>query len=91
MTITITPEIEKGLTAEAQRQGTTPETLALDALQERFVRETHREEAGATEGSAYDLFVGRIGGIHGSHEALSQNTGERFTEYVVKKHQEGHL
>ena len=34
MTITLTPEIEKRLTAEAQRRGTTSEILALDAIQD---------------------------------------------------------
>ena len=91
MTLTLTPEIEKLLAREAQRQGTTPESLALDALQERFGEETKETPETESEGSAYDLFAGRIGRIHGSNEALSQNPGERFTEYVVKKHQEGHL
>jgi hypothetical protein len=34
MKITLTPESEKALTEEAQRQGMTPELLALDCLRE---------------------------------------------------------
>ncbi len=32
MTLTLTPDIEKELTEEAQRRGTTPERLALERL-----------------------------------------------------------
>lgn len=37
MTITLTPDIENALTEQAREQGTTPETLALDGLREKFV------------------------------------------------------
>ena len=39
MTITLTPEIEAGLTAKAQTQGTTPERLALERLRKEFAAE----------------------------------------------------
>jgi len=39
-----------------------------------------------------DLFVGRIGRFHsGGKEALSQNCGERFTDYLEQKRREGRL
>ena len=37
MIITLTPDIEQALTAEAQKRGRTPEQLALDSLRERFL------------------------------------------------------
>lgn len=37
MVITLSPELEAALTERARRQGTAPETLALDALRERFL------------------------------------------------------
>jgi hypothetical protein len=42
--------------------------------------------------SLADLFAGHIGGISsGSKQALSENTGQRFTDYVVQKRREGRL
>jgi hypothetical protein len=39
-----------------------------------------------------DLFEGHIGGISsGSKETLSENCGERFTDYLVQKRREGRL
>jgi hypothetical protein len=37
MTITVTPNLEKALSEEAQKQGTTPERLALDRLSDFFI------------------------------------------------------
>lgn len=42
--------------------------------------------------SLADAMAGHIGTIHsGGKEALSQNCGERFTDYVVQKRREGRL
>ena len=32
-----------------------------------------------------------IGSVEGSGENNSDDTGEKFTQYLVKKHEEGHL
>ncbi len=37
MVISLAPDIEKALACEARERGTTPESLALDSLRERFV------------------------------------------------------
>jgi hypothetical protein len=37
MVITLTPQLEAALTEQARRLGVTPESLALDALRERFL------------------------------------------------------
>jgi hypothetical protein len=37
MVITLTPELEAALTEQARQRGVTPESLALDALRERFL------------------------------------------------------
>ena len=37
MTLTLSPEIEKALTAAAARQGTTPEQIVTEMVQEKFV------------------------------------------------------
>ena len=38
MTITLSPELEAAVTELARRQGLAPETVALAALRERFLR-----------------------------------------------------
>ncbi len=50
MTITLTPEIERSLSREANRYGTTPELLALETLQVRFA-----EPASSLEGMPLDV------------------------------------
>jgi hypothetical protein len=51
---------------------------------------TPLENSGAK--SLADLFAGRIGRFHsGCKEALSQNCGERFTDYLEQKRREGRL
>jgi hypothetical protein len=43
MTITLTPDIEAAVADQARRQGTSPESLALDSLREKFVeRQVHQ-------------------------------------------------
>ena len=37
MVITLTPQLEAALSEQARRRGVAPETLALDALRERFL------------------------------------------------------
>ncbi len=43
MTITLTPELESALARRAERQGTTPELLALHDLQELYKEEKGSE------------------------------------------------
>lgn len=94
MTITVTPKLEKALFEEAQKQGTTPERLALDHLSEFFVPEEQELEAQgeAAEGSAYDLFEGLIGRVgSGGAGTWSENCGEKFAEGMAEKRRQGHL
>jgi hypothetical protein len=37
MTITLTADIEQAIAEQAQRRGTTPESLILEALREKFI------------------------------------------------------
>jgi hypothetical protein len=53
-------------------------------------RDESREPA--TAKSLADLFAGRTGRISsGGAERLSENTGDKFTEYLEEKRAEGHL
>lgn len=83
----LSPETEARLRRKAERAGQSlPDYLVAVAD-----AEVEEEEASAAEGSAADLFAGRIGRIKGSSEAYSQNCGQRFTEYLMEKHQAGSL
>jgi len=55
MTITLTPEIEQALAEQARQQGTTPESLALDALRQWFATSPARPDTADAVGSANEL------------------------------------
>lgn len=87
------PEMETRLRRRAERAGQDLPSFLLTVADREAQEETVEEEIGEEEqeGSAYDLFAGRIGRIDGSSEALSQNTSEGFTQYLIEKHRAGHL
>jgi hypothetical protein len=88
VTLDIKPETERRLRRKAEQEGQDFPQYLEALLDENAEAADETEEA---EGSAYDLFAGRIGRIQGSGEAFSQNCGERFTQYVVEKHKAGDL
>lgn len=55
MTITITPEIEDVLTAEARKYGTTPELLAVETLRERYAERPRVMSNGHAAGESLTL------------------------------------
>lgn len=91
MTITLTSDLEVRLAEAARQQGKTLEQVALDVLRIYAAQGSRVTTEESTEGSAADLFTGRIGLIQGSSEAFSQDCGKRFAEYVADKHRAGHL
>lgn len=91
LTISLPPDIEGPLTSEAQRQGTTPELLALDSLRKLFVPASSSEELGGEEATLFDFLAGHIGTVEGSTEAFSANCGQRFAEGMAEKKQRGRL
>jgi hypothetical protein len=71
----------------ASASGTTPVGWIAAHLPERADSESMN---GAK--SLADLLAGHIGLIHsGGKEALSENCGERFTDYLEQKRREGRL
>lgn len=89
MTITLPPEIEGPLAEEARRQGTTAESLAVEALRKAFSPiETEQPQPGET---LYDRLAGFIGIVESGDGTLSQNCGEKFTEGLLEKRRQGHL
>lgn len=51
------------------------------------------DEEASQPNSLADLFAGYIGGFRSGRgeERLSENSGEKFTDYLVQKHKEGRL
>ncbi|RJP26478.1 MAG: hypothetical protein C4527_15050 [Candidatus Omnitrophota bacterium] len=94
MKITLTPAIESALCEEANRQKTTPEMLALDCLQNRFVTKKGDDPSETEQKTLADFLVGHIGvlssgnHIHGGAR-LSENCGQKFTAALVQKRRQG--
>jgi hypothetical protein len=61
LTLELAPEIEAALAEEARRQGTTPESLALKTLRERFNAPPEEEEARAEDNDLPDFWKGYVG------------------------------
>jgi hypothetical protein len=78
MTILLPSDIEGPLTAEAQRQGTTPELLALDSLPKLFMFPFDLDEPSGDATTLFDFLDGYIGTIEGSIEAFSENRGQQL-------------
>jgi hypothetical protein len=76
MVIRLTSDIETALNPEAQRQGTTPERLALDSSGKLFLQAPPDTSSG--EATLFDFLSGYIGTVEGTGEALSENCGRRF-------------
>src|SRR5688500_19585338 len=95
MVIELTPDLEQALTAEAGRQGTSPELLALDTLREKYVKAEPPEDAGA-EGTPYDLLKDYIGVVDSRDlipggAQMSTDTGRKFTEILLEKRRQGRM
>jgi len=92
VTITLPPELEKIVTERAQQQGTTPELLAIDGLREKFAPSSPAMPS--TEGTMAD-YLGEFIGCFDSRKiapggaALSEDTGRKFKELILKKYHEG--
>ena len=101
ITITLPSDTESALVDEAERLGTTPESLAVEILRQRL--DNHRTpfngsetSSEGTELSAADFFAGFFGNVDSSEETgektnYSIDTGKKFTEIVVEKHRRGEL
>jgi hypothetical protein len=85
-TITLLPEIEAPLADAARKRGMTPESLAVETLRQNF---PPSEPDRAT--TLYDYLAGYIGAVEGTGESLSENCGEKFTDWLVEKRKAGRL
>lgn len=86
ITVSLPQDLEGPLQAEAQRQGIPPETLALNYLRQRFAPETLTPPTQAPQPTNLAEFLAdQIGAIAGSHEAYSENCGQRFAEGIAEQ------
>ena len=93
--ITLTPDLERALSEQARKQGTSPENLALDSLRERFLLSAP-QVAGEGQGSLTDFLANHIGVLSSSEHVpggarMSENSGNKFAKGLVKKRREGRL
>jgi len=84
----LSPDTEARLRRKAERAGQSlPDYLLAVADAEE-----DEEEADTSEGSAADLFAGRIGRFRsGGDGEWSQDTGRKFAEGMAEKRRQGRL
>jgi hypothetical protein len=90
VTITLPPELERTITEQAQRNGTTPELFLLDDLWERFMTEKQPEPPVVEGQTMADFLKDYIGCVDSSEtypegSRLSEDTGRKFAELMVEK------
>jgi hypothetical protein len=94
MVITLTPDIEQALVAQAHQRGTTPEELALETLRQQL--SPPPPPVAESDQNLADFLGGFIGALHSSEHIpggadMSNDTGAQFTEHLVKQRRQGHL
>ncbi|MCW3097223.1 MAG: hypothetical protein JWL77_2841 [Chthonomonadaceae bacterium] len=87
------PQMLEGTGEELQRMlAQFPhERFRLIPLSEPEAESEQNENSSEETGSLYDLLGDYVGCVEGSGESNAARASELFTEYVVKKHAEGHL
>ncbi len=93
VTITLPPELERIVTEQARQQGTTPELLTLDKLHGIF-QPIPALPSSERAGTMADFFADFIGSIHSGDIVpgganLSEDTGRKFKELMLKRYQDG--
>ena len=93
MIITLTPDIEQALAAEARKLGCTPEELALDSLRERFLAPESDVSLGEEQATLADFLRGHLGVLHSSEYVpggarLSEDSGQKFTDDLIAQRQQ---
>jgi hypothetical protein len=80
MTITIPPDLEASLAVAAQKQGATPELVAVESL-----RRLYAPSSAAASGTLKDFLKGYVGTIEGTNLPLSLETGAQFTDLLSQE------
>lgn len=93
MVITLTPDIEQALAAEARKLGRTPEQLALDSLRERFLSPENDLSPRGEQATLADFLRGHLGVLHSSEHVpggarLSEDSGQKFATALITQRQQ---
>ena len=93
MIITLTPDIEQALAAEARKLGRTPEQLALDSLRERFLSPESALALGEEQATLADFLSGHLGVLHSSEHVpggarMSETGGKKFAAGLLAQRQQ---
>ena len=93
MIITLTPDIEQALAAEARKLGRTPEQLALDSLRERFLSPESGLSPRGEQATLADFLHGHLGVLHSSEYVpggarLSADSGRKFAAALLAQRQQ---
>jgi len=93
MIITLTPDIEQALAAEARKLGRTPEQVALDSLRERFLSPESDLSFGGEPATLADFLHGHLGVLHSSEHvpggaSLSEKSGRKFAAALITQRQQ---
>jgi len=88
----IPDELFSALQAAAEASGTTPVGWIAAHLPEKAAPTPTSTNTDAPAKTLADLFAGRVGRIRtGKDERLSEDCGEKFTDYLEAKRRDGHL
>ena len=93
MIITLTPDLEQALAAEAWKLGRTPEQVVLDSLRERFLSPESPPSLGGEQATLADFLHGHLGVLHSSEHVpggarLSEKSGHKFVTTLLTRRQQ---
>jgi hypothetical protein len=87
ITIEVAPNAEKVLRKEARRRGLSVPDYAKTIIEEHLPPQTEETEETLAEALAEFIGVVRSDGT----ERFSENSGDKFADYLIEKHRRGHL
>ena len=85
-TLVLPPDLEANLNDQATREGKTLETVALERLRQSPPSQTSMT---APPKNLKEFLGDMIGCLDGNGETLSEDCGERFTDYLIQKQKAG--
>lgn len=93
MIITLTPDLEQALAAEACKLGRTPEQVALDSLRERFLSPESAPSPRGEQATLAGFLHGHLGVLHSSEHVpggarLSEKSGRKFVAALLTRRQQ---
>lgn len=96
MTIDLTPDLERALAEAARERGTTPESLALEVLRDRFVQPKPSFPNGKEPANMEEFLEGFIGVLNSSEHVpgganMSTMTGRDIGDDLFRRREEGRL